>query len=198
MRILNKINFLKKNFADCRMYCLIDAAGDKDIISKLQTSDTHYYCLLKKGVHYNGERLLPELAAVAPYLMLCDKGSFPEKFIDENWGKNRIILLFSTCAVYNVINALSDLLLVNEPDGTISYFRFYDPRVLRSFLPECPVEMVGKFFGMIRSFVVERDAFCEPVIFTAEKNSVTLHTISAQLDKIVPLQQIPVHSGGEG
>jgi hypothetical protein len=37
------------------------------------------------------------------------------------------------------------------------YFRFYDPRVLRSFLPTCTEPECAEFFGPIGRFVMEAE-----------------------------------------
>jgi hypothetical protein len=38
------------------------------------------------------------------------------------------------------------------------YFRFYDPRVLRIFLPTCDQDQLLTFFGRIRSFWTENES----------------------------------------
>jgi len=44
---------------------------------------------------------------------------------------------------------------VQTEDGRELYFRFYDPRVLRIFLPTCNAEEAATFFGPVRQFLVE-------------------------------------------
>ena len=46
-------------------------------------------------------------------------------------------------------------LLVKAEDGEELYFRSYDPRVLRVFVPTCTPEEARTFFGPIRAFLVE-------------------------------------------
>ena len=40
-------------------------------------------------------------------------------------------------------------------DGRELYFRFYDPRVLRIFLPTCNAAETATFFGPVGQFLVE-------------------------------------------
>jgi hypothetical protein len=47
--------------------------------------------------------------------------------------------------------------MVKLPDGKQVYFRFYDPRVLRVYLPTCTVEEMRTFFGPIKCFLTEGD-----------------------------------------
>jgi len=46
---------------------------------------------------------------------------------------------------------------VELPDQRTVLFRYYDPRVLRSFLPACNAAELAVFFGPIQSFIVEGD-----------------------------------------
>ena len=46
----------------------------------------------------------------------------------------------------------------SEETGEEVYFRFYDPRVLRVFLPTCSVRQKAELFGEIRSFLLEGPA----------------------------------------
>ena len=44
---------------------------------------------------------------------------------------------------------------VELPDQRTVLFRYYDPRVLRSFLPACNAAELASFFGPVQSFIVE-------------------------------------------
>jgi hypothetical protein len=46
-------------------------------------------------------------------------------------------------------------LTVNTEDGQKLYFRYYDPRVLRVFLPTCDSAQLSEFFGSIKYFFAE-------------------------------------------
>lgn len=48
-------------------------------------------------------------------------------------------------------------LLVHGDKGQTLYFRFYDPRILRVFLPGCTPEERIAFFGPISRFVMEAE-----------------------------------------
>jgi len=47
------------------------------------------------------------------------------------------------------------LLMVKNHENVAVYFRFYDPRVLRSFLPICKPDQIPEMFGPVKLFVVE-------------------------------------------
>ena len=45
--------------------------------------------------------------------------------------------------------------MVGAPGGERVYFRFYDPRVLRVYLPTCSSSELKGVFGPVGRFVVE-------------------------------------------
>ena len=46
---------------------------------------------------------------------------------------------------------------VADEDGQTFFFRFYDPRVLRAFLPTCSPSQLTDFFGPVRAMIVESE-----------------------------------------
>ena len=42
-----------------------------------------------------------------------------------------------------------------DEDGKSLYFRYYDPRVFRVFLPTCDREQLGTMFGPVGRYYVE-------------------------------------------
>ena len=50
--------------------------------------------------------------------------------------------------------------MVYGPNLDPMYFRYYDPRVLRSFLPTCTPRQLAEFFGPVGFFIAEDE---EPV-----------------------------------
>ena len=45
--------------------------------------------------------------------------------------------------------------MVYDHENQPMYFRFYDPRVLGVYLPECDIEEAATFFGPLTSIVIE-------------------------------------------
>jgi len=46
-------------------------------------------------------------------------------------------------------------LIVHDSEGAPMYFRYYDPRVLRVYLPTCTPEELNTVFGPVSSYVLE-------------------------------------------
>lgn len=96
-----------------------------------------------------------ELHEVAPHLVI-PRGTGP--FIRtwaSLWGESTGFLFASDAPVHKVRTHLRRFLMVGAPGGERVYFRFYDPRVLRAFLPVCTPEEVATFFGPIVEIACE-------------------------------------------
>ena len=63
-------------------------------------------------------------------------------------------MIRDTCRRLQVRRHFRKYLMVEaEGDDSRLYFRFYDPRVLRVFLPTCPPESKQAFFGDVERFL---------------------------------------------
>lgn len=93
------------------------------------------------------------LAHVAPYLTPCDPSGVVLRLVLGGKPTDRGILIESD-AEFGVIRAhLRRFLIVErQRDRRFVYFRYYDPRVLRPFLPACTPDELARFFGPIRAF----------------------------------------------
>ena len=58
-----------------------------------------------------------------------------------------------------------------------SFLRFYDPRVLRVFLPTNDVEQANQFFGPIRRFLCEDDEGAACLLFHPGEGGVQLEKL---------------------
>jgi hypothetical protein len=97
-----------------------------------------------------------ELTLFAPYLVsLPPQSKLLEKLVSKGWGKSWGIYLTCNLPFCEVRRHFRHFLMVNTPDGEQMYFRFYDPRVLRLFLPACSEQEIGYFFGPVSRFVTE-------------------------------------------
>jgi hypothetical protein len=104
---------------------------------------------------YQGKTEL-ELAGVAPFLFSYTSNSefkqWFEKFsIGNSWG----VLFHSHLPFSEIYKHCRRFLIVKNDGEQEMYFRFYDPRVLRIFLPTCNRVQLKEFFGPINSFILE-------------------------------------------
>jgi hypothetical protein len=131
------------------VYAILDAARSPDVVSVLASSGLTYLSL------YEGAKGAV-LANVAPYLVaLSSAPEFLERLLEISWGKSWGVYLTSRIAMPDLRDHLRRFLLVKDELGRPLSFRFYDPRVLRVFLPVCMPAEVGDFFGPIRAVLLE-------------------------------------------
>jgi hypothetical protein len=133
------------------VFGVLDAARDKWIRPALQSSGEQYQSL------YEGPKG-DALAEVAPYLVLLPPGSaLLRALADQHWGASFGIYLTSRLPFLEIRKHFRRLMIVKSEDDRKLYFRFYDPRVLRVYLPTCSPPDAATFFGPIRHFFVESE-----------------------------------------
>ncbi len=134
---------------DRRLYVVLDAARSADIPALLATHD-------ECAVSLYQEKEPAQLGDYAPYLVELDPDSpLLEAIVSQGWGESWGMFLWSARPLRAVRRHLRRFLVVKTEDGCKMYFRFYDPRVLRIFLPTCTVRQLRELFGPIDTFLVE-------------------------------------------
>ena len=98
----------------------------------------------------------PFLLHYAPYLFQPDpETEFLTWLIREGWGKSWAVFI-KTQVDFDVLHQhFRKFITVKTESGKVFYFRFYDPRVLRTFLPSCSVEQLAEFFGPVKAYTCE-------------------------------------------
>ena len=131
------------------LYAVLDAARDIKILALLLKSNEEYQSL------YEGPQGA-KLAQVAPYLVRLKKDSLLlEKLVRDGWGESWGVYLTCASEFNEVRRHLRHFLEVMLPEGEQVYFRYYDPRVLRVYLPTCTFEETDSFFGPIQNYLME-------------------------------------------
>jgi hypothetical protein len=137
--------------ANLRLFAVLDAARESRIPGELRGRGAEFISL------YRGE---PEeaLAEVAPYLVqIALKSEFAKWLLADGWGKSWGIFVVSQSSLEDLRRHLRHFLLVRDPAGSELYFRFYDPRVLRVYLPTCTAPETKRFFGPVTTYVLETE-----------------------------------------
>lgn len=70
------------------------------------------------------------------------------------------------CDQNTLYNHLREVFISRDENGQEYFFRFYDPRVLRSFLPTCQSEELREFFGPIGRLVTDDELSEHYVIYS--------------------------------
>ena len=116
-----------------------------------------YYITKTETLFWTGFPRATPLAHCAPYLVaLRPDSGLLERLVREGWGARWGIFFACARPFKDVRRHLRRFLLV-EDDVTAEkyYFRFYDPRTLRVFLPSCTPRQRADFFGEIACFFAE-------------------------------------------
>ena len=138
---------------ETNVYTVLDGASVEQLPQLLWEHEPENICL------YRGEQE-PDMAAVAPYLVKLEYDHpFTKLVCEKGWGKHWGIFVLTSAEVNirDLRNHFRRFLMVYDPDGKLIYFRYYDPRVLRVYLPTCNTEEIKTVFGPISSYVLEDD-----------------------------------------
>ena len=130
------------------VWAILDAARDERIYPALRNSKLEYLCL------YSGK--LPDaLQHAAPYIVELAPGyTFTRPLLKMGWGRSWGVFLRMADS-RNLRHHLRGFLRVRDESGRMLVFRYYDPRVLRTYLPTCEANELKTVFGPIGSFVTE-------------------------------------------
>ncbi|MCC6535890.1 MAG: DUF4123 domain-containing protein [Burkholderiales bacterium] len=150
---LNALKQLLWTTPEDRVYALLDGASVPSLLDRLYAEPRpEFECLM------HGE-LAPDMAEVAPYLVSVQRdGAFTDWLLTQGWGNHWGIFAVARTDIRPLWFHLRTLNVVYGPEGKPMLFRYYDPRVLRVFLPTCSPQQVKEMFGPVASFVAEADA----------------------------------------
>jgi hypothetical protein len=87
--------------------------------------------------------------AIAPYLVLVDEPLLTW-IVDNLWKDPWGVFAVAPTDLASLRRHFRRFLKVRDPDGNELYFRFYDPRVLLTFLETCTKAERDEFMGPIR------------------------------------------------
>jgi hypothetical protein len=130
------------------VWAILDGARDPAIRLALIESRLEFRCL------YSG-RLPRELEIVAPHLVeLLPGHRLTHTLLDQGWGRSWGVLL-KIQDPSNLRHHLRKMLKVDGLGARPMLFRYYDPRVLRAFLPQASALQLRDFFGPVAAWYAE-------------------------------------------
>jgi hypothetical protein len=132
-------------------FALLDAARDERIYPALLKADCEWLCL------YRGDAAVT-MAEVAPYLVaLGAEARFTSWLLRNGWGNSWGLFLHAPVKLDRLQAHFRRLVMAQLPNGKMVYFRFYDPRVLRVYLPTCTAAELETMFGPVERFMIESE-----------------------------------------
>ncbi len=133
------------------LYGILDAARDPALLPHLRTLAPQARCLFD-------DPLDPDLAQAAPWVVaLTPQDPFLAWWRENGLGQAWGIAATSDADLTSFRRHLKKCLRAQLPGGRVVYFRFYDPRVLRTFLPIAEPDQLKALFGPIQTLYVESE-----------------------------------------
>lgn len=131
------------------VYMLLDAARDRRIYRALQETVLEHRCLFTGKLH-------PALQAASPYLVELHPEATLFRFVlEKGWGNAWGTFVISSAGMEELRRHFRRFLRVVDENGKKLFFRFYDPRVLRLYLPTCTEIERVTVYGPVTRFVLE-------------------------------------------
>lgn len=132
------------------IWAIVDAAQDQKVYWTLTNSFLQHCCLF-------AGKLPQALEMAAPYLVQLDPEDKLTTFLAENMGRNLGIFLRCDGSLNEVRKHLRSFLTVKDMRGQKMLFRYYDPRIMRVYLPTCTSAELQTVFGPIKTYWTESD-----------------------------------------
>ncbi len=130
-----------------RLWAIVDACDEPGVPTKMDELGEQRAVSL-----YRGDAKV-ENADIAPYLAHVDD-FFLQWIREELWAKPWGIFVVAPGEIEKLRTHFRKFLTVKDPDGEKMYFRYYDPRILKAFLPACNEEELQKLFGPLEAYVI--------------------------------------------
>lgn len=130
---------------DRRLYAVLDACDAPAVPQKARELGLGRAVSLYRG---SAEEMY---WAIAPYLFVVDEALL-EWIVETLWDEPFGIFAVAHGGLDEVRRHFRRFLVVQAPNGEQWYFRYYDPRVLKTFLPTCTQDEINEIFGPIESF----------------------------------------------
>ena len=138
------LNTSKRN-----IYTILDSARDDKIYPELSGYNIEGVCL------YPGQQAI-DMAEVAPYLIKIQyETPFTEWILSEAFGKSWGIFIESESDLETLKKHFRQFLKVYNEEGKSVLFRYYDPRVLRVYLPTCNDKELEIIYGPVFCYYIE-------------------------------------------
>ena len=131
------------------IWMVIDTSRDSRIYPAVTFSGLRHECL------FAGELSVP-LQRTAPYLVqleVDDRATI--RMIEDGFLQSWGTFYKADVGIKTMRKHLRTLLRVQGPDAKYMLFRYWDPRVLRVYLPTCLPDELHRFFGPIEQIWVE-------------------------------------------
>ncbi len=173
-----------------RVFSIQDAAASPRIHPNMVLSMMDHACL------YEGA--IPQvLTQAAPHIVrLAALSTYTRWYLEEGWGKHWGIFLQSQANLMALRTHFQRLLLVKDEAGRKFNFRYFDPRVLRSYLPTCEANELRMVFGPVVRFFVESEKGDELLAYGLEDGKLKIKRIPIESLAVSSSRPVPAAEAG--
>ncbi len=154
------------------VYAILDGASIPELLNRLKEDGPESACL------YRGE-MPADLAACAPYLVALKREDAFTRWLLGGFGQHWGVFVQSAADLRTLRQHFRTFLLVHDADGKTLYFRYYDPRVLRRYLPTCNEGELATVFGPVLRYFAESDK-ADQLLGFAVRDGKLIHEIHPQ------------------
>jgi hypothetical protein len=147
----------------CYLYAIVDSARNEEVFRHFLTGNVIYRSLYEGTMDEQSWR-------VSGFLVDCNKDSTLFQWITTNaWGESGCIFFTSHASFNTIFKHFQKFNRVYLENDEVVFFRYYDPRVLRIYLPTCTRNEIETFFGEIKNFFIESENQGEIRVFRKEE-----------------------------
>jgi len=166
-------------------YVILDGARDDRVFPMVHTSGLDFACLLSG-------KLPRALAKAAPYLLeLRPNHPFLHRVLEAGWGRSWGFFFTSDEELAVLRRHFRGFLKVkNDRTGKSMFFRFFDPRVLRVYLPTCTGEELVFVLDPVDTCYVEGEDPAEAWAFSLDYPAVFGEEVTL-VRQVLPLGESP-------
>lgn len=136
---------------NCNLFGFVDSGWNEDALRYLLTCNATYKSLFHGTVDVKS-------FGKSGFIVECKKDdSLFHWMTTEAWGKSCCVFFTSRSLLDNLLKHFQKFNRVYLEDDEVVFFRYYDPRVLRVYLPTCNRKEVETFFGEVITFFAESE-----------------------------------------
>jgi hypothetical protein len=155
-----------------RLYALVDGAQAYELALMGRLMGHQLYTLFTGALARMSAHVGPLLVEIG------ERSGFLEKWT-ELIGRNAGVLVETSADLETLVAHLRGVFVATDEEGNEYFFRFYDPRVFRAFVPTCRDEELREFFGPIAAWTVEADGAPEYGVYTLGPSGFERQVIAA-------------------
>lgn len=141
-----------------KVFTIVDGAQDRRIYGAVDGSRQDRSSLYSVDRRWGGQDLPWQLLMAGPYLVELDpEEQFTRYLLRNGWDRHWGIFFRSDADMQKVRRHFRELLVARDEKGRKLMFRYYDPRVLRAYLPTCLPGELRMMFGPVNVYLVPGD-----------------------------------------